>query len=99
MDARKCEMDARKCEMDTNTKHQASCGVLLLLSHITKTYALSWIPVLPGLCFVFPHALFCFMYLSCVLYTGVEYGTTLVLSVFFLLAGFGPIVHIDMTRK
>ena len=74
------------------------CGVLLLLSHIAIIYALSYIPVLPGLCFVFPHALCCFMYRSCASYTGIEYGTTLVLSAFFLLAGFGPMVHIDMTR-
>ena len=36
----------------------------------------------PGICFVFPHALFCFMYRSCVSYTGIEYGTTLVTSAF-----------------
>ena len=37
------------------------------------------------------------MYRSCESYTGIEYGTTLVLCAFFMLAVFGPMVNIDAT--
>ena len=71
------------------------CGVLLKLSHIATTYALSQVPVPPVTCFEFPRALVCFTYRSCESYTGIEYGTTLVVSAFFVVR-FGPMIHIDV---
>ena len=35
-----------------------------------------------GICFVFPHARFCFMYRSCKSYIHIQYSTTFVLSTF-----------------